>query len=159
MDNASSTATSKPLVFPALGQHFQASAEEKTDKLLTTPTKVPRNSWQLVRPLGPKQETIQPSKPKPIMSQSTYYRKIWAFRQECLSQQAPPTRTRRQPEDNTLPTLFVNTGPLLGRKAGQKNALPKHLAPKPPVGPRPTRFPTIDQSNLCLVGTKFGKMK
>ncbi|KAJ8016305.1 hypothetical protein DPEC_G00005810 [Dallia pectoralis] len=128
---------------------------------LTTPTKVPQNTWQTVSPLGPKQETIQPSKPKgkPTMSQSNYYRGIRAFRQECLSMQAPPTRTRRQPEDNTLPTLFVNTGPLLGRKAGQENALPKHLTPKPPVGPRPIRFPTIDQSNLSLVGTKFGKMK
>ncbi|KAJ7995726.1 hypothetical protein DPEC_G00247580 [Dallia pectoralis] len=111
--DASTTTTSKPLVFPSQGQHIQASAEEKMDKLLTTPTKVPRNTWKLVRPLGPKQETIQPS--KPTMSQSTYYRRIWAFRQECLSKQAPPTRTRRQPEDNTLPTLFVNTGPLLGR--------------------------------------------
>ncbi|KAJ8009565.1 hypothetical protein DPEC_G00090200 [Dallia pectoralis] len=34
LDNASTTATSQPLVFPSLGQHIQASAEEKEDKLL-----------------------------------------------------------------------------------------------------------------------------
>ncbi|KAJ7999835.1 hypothetical protein DPEC_G00198530 [Dallia pectoralis] len=154
--NASKTATaSKPLVLPSLVHLFQVSAEEK-DKLF-----LPRTTWQFISPLDPKQETIQPSKPKgkPTNNQSAYYRKIWAFRQECMKQEAPASGTRSQPKDNTGPILFVNTGLLLGREAGQRNALPKHLVPKPPAGPRPKRNSMIAQVKLGLVGPKIGPMK
>ncbi|KAJ7999833.1 hypothetical protein DPEC_G00198510 [Dallia pectoralis] len=155
--NASKTATAcKPLVLPSLVHLFQVSAEEKKDKLF-----LPRTTWQFISPLDPKQETIQPSKPKgkPTNNQSAYYRKIWAFRQECMKQEAPASGTRSQPKDDTGPILFVNTGPLLGREAGQRNALPKHLVPKPPAGPRPKRNSRIAQVKLGLVGTKIGPMK
>ncbi|KAJ7983905.1 hypothetical protein DPEC_G00369900 [Dallia pectoralis] len=107
--NASKTATAcKPLVLPSLVHLFQVSAEEKKDKLF-----LPRTTWQFISPLDPKQETIQPSKPKgkPTNNQSAYYRKIWAFRQECMKQEAPASGTRSQPKDDTGPILFVNTGP------------------------------------------------
>ncbi|XP_019910957.3 sporozoite surface protein 2-like [Esox lucius] len=66
-------------------------------------------------------------------------------------------RTMNQPKEIPRPMISVNTGPLLARRA-QRNSLHGHMAPKPPVGPRPKMFPSIAQGNMSLVEAKSSEM-
>ncbi|XP_052366516.1 uncharacterized protein LOC127925588 [Oncorhynchus keta] len=53
------------------------------------------------------------------------------------------------PRDIIRPEAFVQTGPLLARRA-QRDAPPPKV-PKPPVAPRPKLLPSLGQGNVSLV--------
>ncbi|XP_045568491.1 translation initiation factor IF-2-like [Salmo salar] len=54
------------------------------------------------------------------------------------------------PRDIIRPEAFVQTGPLLARRA-QRDAPPPKKLPKPPVDPRPKLLPSLGQGNVSLV--------
>ncbi|XP_045578416.1 translation initiation factor IF-2 [Salmo salar] len=54
------------------------------------------------------------------------------------------------PRDIIRPEAFVQTGPLLARRA-QRDAPPPKKLPKPPVAPRPKLLPSLGQGNVSLV--------
>ncbi|KAJ7999840.1 hypothetical protein DPEC_G00198580 [Dallia pectoralis] len=87
------------------------------------------------------QETIQPpnQRESPLNNQSAYYRKIRAFRQECMKQEAPASGTRSQLKDTGL-ILFVNTGPCWAEKLFRRmpflNTWYQNLIPKETPLPR-----------------------
>ncbi|XP_052368494.1 mediator of DNA damage checkpoint protein 1-like [Oncorhynchus keta] len=54
------------------------------------------------------------------------------------------------PRDIIRPEAFVQTGPLLARRA-QRDAPPAKKVPKPPVAPRPKLLPSLGQGNVSLV--------
>lgn len=54
------------------------------------------------------------------------------------------------PRDIIRPEAFVQTGPLLARRA-QRDAPPPKKLPKPPVAPRPNLLPSLGQGNVSLV--------
>ncbi|KAM9402688.1 uncharacterized protein ACWYII_029655 [Salvelinus alpinus] len=58
-------------------------------------------------------------------------------------------RSSSPPRDIIRPKAFVQTGPLLARRA-QRDAPPPKV-PKPPVAPRPKLLPSLGQGNVSLV--------
>nr|XP_029511651.1 uncharacterized protein LOC115126181 [Oncorhynchus nerka] len=70
-----------------------------------------------------------------------------------MPKDAQPEEAAREssspPRDIIRPEAFVQTGPLLARRA-QRDAPPPKV-PKPPVAPRPKLLPSLGQGNVSLV--------
>ena len=88
---------------------------------------------------------------EPALSEScSFSNNVFVLSMPKAAQPEEAARGSSSPPRNIIrPEAFVQTGPLLARRA-QRDAPPPKV-PKPPVAPRPKLLPSLGQGNVSLV--------
>ncbi|XP_042171959.1 mediator of DNA damage checkpoint protein 1-like [Oncorhynchus tshawytscha] len=115
----------------------------------TSPVSITTSTVDVVQPEP--RPTCPLSLEEPALSEScSFSNNVFVLSMPKAAQPEEAARgSSSPPRDIIRPEAFVQTGPLLARRA-QRDAPPPKV-PKPPVAPRPKLLPSLGQGNVSLV--------